>query len=178
MQMANDNRIKLILRDTAILYMVSAVAIMIIKIFMAYLNGEEIIETFAIAFRSYVLGSRTSEETILYMRMEDIGIFFVLFSLFFALEFCYLTSNLQISKAQKIVISILAIFIGSMLLLIKSRFILCIPESILVFGVFLLLSEFIRVPSKLPLLLAYRVGIAVTAVTGIIMVIAPYFIDM
>ena len=89
--MLNDKSetLKTIIRDILIFYLVSFVLVLVTKIVFAFINGDEILEVSMLTFRSYLLGTVTTEEKVFSMVVDNIGIFAVHFALLFYIDIRY-----------------------------------------------------------------------------------------
>ena len=77
--MMNDKSVtlKTIIRDILILYLISFVVVLGVKIIFAFINGDEMMEIGMLTFRSHLLGTITTEEKVFSIVVDNIGIFAV-----------------------------------------------------------------------------------------------------
>lgn len=171
--------LKRILLDIAIAYGISFLVVIITKGIMAFINGEEVLETLMLSIRSYLLGSITTDETIFAMKMESIGLFAIHFTAFFALLFYYPMLDLNLNKIETGVFSLVLIIVGAVLtIFIRERIIWCITMALLLSGIILLIAKvFENIKIKLPVNMIIRVLVVAISFVSIACVLAPYFIE-
>lgn len=198
-----DNIMKRILIDVFLAYLISSVVLIIAKTYFSYQNGEELVETIMLNFRTYFLGSITTEEKIFAMNMDSIGLFAIHLTIFFAmLIYCVICSE-GFGKTKNLIISIAIILIGIVLtIFMRERFIWCLPEALLLSGIILLVLTIIganylvgdksanqakarkakssdNVSDKLykPVVLAIRIALVIFSFISIVVTLLPYVVE-
>lgn len=171
--------LKRILLDIAIAYGVSFLVIIITKGIMAFVNGEEVLDTLMLTLRSYLLGSITTDETIFAMRLESINLFAIHFILFFSLIFYYPMLDLSLNKIEAVIFSFVIIIIGVVLTIyVRERSIWCMPMALLFSGVLFLITRFFeKLSIKLPIRIITRILMIVISIISVGLVLLPYFVE-
>lgn len=170
---------KTIMRDVLFSYLICFVIIIGIKLFFGYLNGEEITEVGMLTFRSYLLGTLTTEEKVFSMLVDNIGIFAIHFTLFFSLLFYSFISSVNVSKALKVVGSLISFIVGVLLIIfVRTRFLFCIPFALTLSGIICIFDEILscKINGKI-LVIFNRVFIITVSLIGIILVLLPYIYE-
>ena len=140
--------LKRIIKDILFIYLVSFVVLIIVKTGLLMINEENLIEPLMLTFRSYLLGTITTEETIFDMMLENIGLFVVHFTVFFALIIMYFKLYSGFDKKTSVIISLFEILVGMIFVIfMRERFIFCIPFAMVLSGIMYIL--YVAVFSKI-----------------------------
>lgn len=181
--MLNDKSetLKTIIRDILIFYLVSFVLVLATKTAFAFINGDEILEVSMLTFRSYLLGTVTTEEKVFSMVVDNIGIFAVHFTLFFSLLLYYFILTSDMSEVTKVVVSLVSLVIGIVsIIFMRERFIFCIPFALALCGILYILTRVLdgklNIDSKF-IVIFNRIFVVLVSVVGIALVVKPYIFE-
>lgn len=126
-----------LLKITFIIYFIFFVAIVLFKTIFSYVNGDDFVGTFMMAFRSFIFGTVVDSENIFSTRFESIGLFTIHFTIFFGM-ILYRTifAGNKISGLKNVLIDSLFIIIGVVLTITMGKNMLfCLPEAMIFAGI-------------------------------------------
>ena len=181
--MLNDKSetLKTIIRDILIFYLVSFVLVLVTKIVFAFINGDDMLEVGMLTFRSYLLGTVTTEEKVFSMVVDNVGIFAVHFTLFFSLLLYYFILTSDTSEVTKVVVALMSLVLAAIAIIyMRERFIFCIPFALALCGILYILTRVFNGKLKLDgkfLVIFNRIFVALVSVVGIALVVKPYIFE-
>lgn len=134
------------MRDAFIIYAISFILILTLTIVFSYMNGDVILDNFMLYFRSYLLGSFSYNDEDIYfssLRFENIGLFAVHFTLFFAYFFLWAFNNMHETYDRmgqtvqwivckfELLLALITLVAGLLIIIfIRQNFFFCLPEAI------------------------------------------------